>query len=101
MLEILQNTDKDFQFDDKFETKSILLELGVAGRFSLNPPNVPRGNESQQAVMYGEHPTHFILIILYLGSGNPKENGYLVLLFSAFQSHGLTTRNSWRLRERF
>jgi hypothetical protein len=48
MLEILQqNPDKDFQFDDEFGTKTIVLELGLAGRFSMNPPNVPRGQQSQ------------------------------------------------------
>jgi hypothetical protein len=82
MLEILkQNPDKDFQFDDEFETKSIMLELGLAGRFSMDPPNVPRGQQSQQLVSYGEHPTHFIHVILYLGNPDPKENGYLVLCF--------------------
>jgi hypothetical protein len=82
MLEILkQNPDKVFTFDDEFEIKSILLELGIAGRFSRNPPNVPRGQQSQQIVSYGEHPTHFIHVILYLGHPDPKENGYIVLCF--------------------
>jgi hypothetical protein len=82
MLEILKrNPDKAFQFDDKFDTESIVLELGIAGRFSMAPPNVSRGEESQQWVAYGEHPTHFIHVILYLGNPDPKENGYLVLCF--------------------
>ena len=82
MLEILkQNPDKDFQFDDEFETKSILLELGIAGRFSRNPPNVPSEEQSQQLVSYGEHPTHFIHVILYLGNPDPEENGYVVLCY--------------------
>lgn len=82
MLEVLkQNPDKNFQFDDEFEVKSIILELGIAGRFSLNLPNVPRGKQSQQLVSYGEHPTHFIHVILYLGNLDPNENGYVVLCF--------------------
>jgi hypothetical protein len=80
MLEILkQNPDREFRFDDEFETKSMVLELGIAGRFSMEPPIVPTGQESQQAVMYGEHPTHYILVVLYLGNPHPKENGYLIL----------------------
>jgi hypothetical protein len=80
MLEVLkQNPDKEFRFDDKFEVKSILLELGIAGRFSQNPPNVPNGKQSQQLVSYDEHPTHFIHAILFLGNPDPKENGYIVL----------------------
>jgi hypothetical protein len=79
MIEILiQNPDKNFQFDDDIEIPSMLLELGVAGRFSKNPPNIPHGNASTQAVFYGEHPTHFILIILYLGHPSQKDNGYFV-----------------------
>lgn len=82
MLEILkQKPHEKFQFDDEFEAKSILLELGIAGRFSANPPNVPTGQQSQQAVLYCEHPTHYILVILYLGNSDQKENGYLVLCF--------------------
>jgi hypothetical protein len=78
MLELLkENPNKPFQIDDEFEIKSLLLELGIAGRFSLNPPNVPKGEQSQQAVLYTEHPTHFILVVLYLGNPNKEENGYL------------------------
>lgn len=29
-----------------------------------------------QAVTFGEHPTHFILIALYTGYANESENGY-------------------------
>ena len=80
MLEALkQNPDKEFRFDDEFEVKSILLELGIAGRFSQKPPNLPSGKQSQQLVSYGEHPTHFIHVILYLGNPDLKENGYVVL----------------------
>jgi hypothetical protein len=39
------------------------------------------GEQSQQLVSYGEHPTHFIHVILYLGNPDPKENGYVVLCF--------------------
>ena len=82
MLEILrQNPHKEFFFEDQFEIKSILLELGIAGRFSMDPPNVPRGEQSQQAVTIGEHPTHFILVILYLGNADSTENGYIVLCY--------------------
>jgi hypothetical protein len=81
MLEILaQYPDKDFQFEDHFEAQSILLELGIAGRFNMNPPEA-NGQQSQQTVMYGEHPTHFILVVLYLGNAEAVENGYLVLCF--------------------
>jgi hypothetical protein len=80
MLEVLkQNPDKEFRFDDEFEVKSILLELSIAGRFSQNPANVPSGKQSKQLVSYGEHPTHFIHVFLFLGNPDPKENGYIVL----------------------
>lgn len=80
MLERLQqNPDEPFQFSEDSEARTIVLELGIAGRFSLNPPGVPQGQASTQAVAYGEHPTHFILVVLYLGNPDPKENGYYVL----------------------
>jgi len=62
MLEMLiQNPNKVFHFEKDYEAQSFLLELGIAGRFSRNPPNVPAGEQSQQAILYNEHPTHYIL----------------------------------------
>jgi hypothetical protein len=82
LLELLQeNPHKDFQFDDDFETKSMVLELGLSGRFSKNLPGVPRGEQSQQFVSYNQNPTHWIHIILYLGHPDPKENGYVILCY--------------------
>lgn len=78
MLEILQqHPNKDFWFEDLVETQGLLSELGIAGRFSFEPPNVPTGQRSIQAVTYGQHPTHFIFVVLCLG--NPeRHNGYVI-----------------------
>ena len=95
MLEILkQNPDKDFQFDDEFETKSILLELGLAGRFSLNPPNVPRGQQSQQLVSYGEHPPRILSTsFCILETQTRRKTG---MLFCACHGVKFPTRNLWK-----
>ncbi|SPE59675.1 hypothetical protein SBV1_340042 [Verrucomicrobia bacterium] len=81
MVEILkQHPGKVFRFEDAFETKSLVSELGIADRFSQNPPNVPTSQRSIQAVTYGQHPSHFILVVLCLGNPDPH-NGYVICCY--------------------
>jgi len=78
MLEILrQHPNKRFRFEDVSETKALVSELGLADRFSQEPPGVPTGQRSIQAVTCGQFPTHFIFVVLCLG--NPEgHNGYVI-----------------------
>jgi hypothetical protein len=80
MVEILQkHPNEPYQFDDDKQAKALIFELGLAGRFSANPPNVPTGKSCTQAVHYTEYPTHFILAILYAGNPKAEDNGYFVV----------------------
>jgi len=53
-----------------------LLELGILDRFSQKSSEAP---STTQTVTQGNHPTHWILALLYLGKTKPKDNGYLVI----------------------
>src|ERR1035441_5387221 len=79
MLELLKNKPNEtFTFDNDNEAKMLLLELGLAGRLNIKPPNISPEKPTRQAVLHTVHPTHFILAILYLGNSKKEDNGYLV-----------------------
>jgi len=89
MTEKLKNApNEQFDIADDTEAKVLLLELGILDRFKNKVPP----HETTQAVVYGEHPTHHILAVLYSGHSNPADNGFVVFClprtrFSPHQFH--------------
>jgi hypothetical protein len=76
MIEILnQMPGQFFQFSDDGEAKIMLFELGLIDKFSIKPPH---GQSTAQFVTYGEHPTHFIFAMLFVGKTKKEDNGYVV-----------------------
>lgn len=76
MLEILsQNPHKMVTVEDDKEAKTLLFELGLIDKFSKNPL---LGASTAQAVTHGDHPTHFVFAMLFLGKTAKQDNGYLV-----------------------
>lgn len=76
MIEILnQMPSQFFQFDDDSEAKTILFELGLIDKFSIKPPFAP---STAQFVTFGEHLTHFIFAMLFVGKTKQEDNGYVV-----------------------
>ncbi len=60
------------EFDHNGQIKEFLIDLNIESKF-----NTALVGERVQAVNHGEHPTHFILIALYSGYKDQKQNGYV------------------------
>jgi hypothetical protein len=82
---LVKNPTQLIKITDDSDAKALLFELGLSGRFSLNPPNVPRGKPSSQVIRYTEHATHFILAVLHRGHPSDDLNGYEVVCFPKSQ----------------
>jgi hypothetical protein len=65
-----------FEFDHNGQIKDLLIDLSIESKFKAGLEG-----ERVQAVHYGEHPTHFILIVLWSGYADRNENGYLAWCF--------------------
>jgi len=75
---LLENPNQPFQIQDNAEAKSLLLELGLLETFS-DKMAANNGAGTTQIVTYGEHPTHFIIALLFLGMTLATDNGYYVV----------------------
>jgi hypothetical protein len=64
--------NEDHQFEHGGQIKDFLIELGAEPQFKTG-----LADERVQFVTYGEHPTHFILVLLWSGYDHPKDNGYI------------------------
>ena len=69
-----QSPDEQIDISDDSEAKVLLLELGILNKFTTKLPP----HETTQAVVYGEHPTHHILAVLYAGHAKTTDNGFVV-----------------------
>jgi hypothetical protein len=75
MLKLARRPDEEHTFDHNGQIKEFLIELGIENCFTQTPPDSPT-NRTSQVVQHIFHPTHFILVQLYLGYDDPNENGY-------------------------
>lgn len=76
----LSNFPNDaFEFDHNGQIKEFLIKLGITGQFDQKPPQGSK--ETIMAIPYLHHETHFVLIALWRGYDDPKENGYRIWCF--------------------
>src|SRR3954468_13367594 len=75
MEKLAREPHKEHTFDHNGQIKEFLLALGIENCFTQTPPDSPT-NCTIQVVQHIFHPTHFIVVQLYLGYDDPKENGY-------------------------
>jgi len=61
------------EFDHDGQIKDLLIDLSIESRFTKTPTGA---KQTCQAVHFNQHPTHYILVVLYLGYEDRKENGY-------------------------
>lgn len=62
------------EFDHNGQIKELLIALGVESHFKKS---APEDKATNQALLFGEHPTHWILFVLYQGYADPVDNGYV------------------------
>jgi len=75
VIELLaKNPNEMIQCDQDAQVKGLIVDLGITGCFSQKTTGQ---NETTRPVIFNEHPTHHILIVLYQGHDNPAENGFL------------------------
>jgi hypothetical protein len=73
--ELAEKPNEVVESSDDEQIKGLLLELGILSQFTRTPQGPKL---SIQAVPYIHHPTHFILVALWLGYDDPTQNGYRV-----------------------
>lgn len=72
-----QSPKEGFEFDDDGQIKEFLVELGLSSQFKKNPSREHK--ETIQAITELNHPTHYLLIRLWAGYDDPKQNGYQIV----------------------
>ena len=61
------------------EAEALILECGILEQFKATQAL------ARQAVVFVDHPTHFLIAERYSGQSSPAENGYGVICFSKAQ----------------
>ena len=61
------------RFQHNGQIKSFLETFGLESKFAKPPTD---SEPSVQTVHFGEHPTHFILIALFRGNADARDNGF-------------------------
>ena len=70
---LARNPNEIFEFHHNGQIKDFLIDLNVESKFEAGLEG-----EQQQVVQYGEHPTHFILIVRWSGYAHRQDNGNYV-----------------------
>ncbi len=70
---LARNPNDPFEFSHNGKIKDFLIDLNIESQFKAGLEG-----ERQQAVQYGEHPTHFILVVLWSGYAHRQDNGYFM-----------------------
>lgn len=70
---LARRPDEIHRFDNNGQIKAFIAALGLESRFTKEPT----GSEPTiQTVQFGEHPTHFLLLALFSGNQDARDNGY-------------------------
>ena len=70
---LARNPNDFLEFHHNGQIKDFLNELNIESKFKAGLEG-----ERIQAVQYGEHPSHFILIVLWSGYAHRQDNGHFV-----------------------
>ena len=70
---LIQNPDSPFDFLENNNAATLLLEVGIIGKFLKNPTPA----EPWFSIVCKNDVSHFIIGVLYTGFPNEKDNGYV------------------------
>jgi hypothetical protein len=82
LLKRLQQHPDDFvDIGDDAEARTLLLEAGLIDKFAKEPPSTPWF----ELLTYADHPTHWLIGMLFRGFVDAKDNGYIVRCYPRSQ----------------